>query len=251
MEAIEEPVKHTNGFMNHLLKFDSDTKGELLNVLQYSILGLIPVILFNKNILTLFPAASEEKGNIELVVEIVGEITTIFLGIFIINRLITYIPTYSEKTYSSLNLIQLVLIFLIIILNFQTELATKVDILVERVMELWTGVPADNKHKEKSGKVYVSQPISGNQPIPTHQNSRADYLGAHNQLIADPNMQQSANQSSTMYSQSLTPPAQIPTQQTQPVQNTPSVPQSNPPNFDSMYQEPMAANDGMGAFAAF
>ncbi len=97
MEVIEEPVKHTNGFMNHLLKFDGDTKGDLLNVIQYSILGLIPVVLFNKNILTLFPAAQEEKGNVELVVEVVGEIITIFLGIFLINRLITYIPTYSDK----------------------------------------------------------------------------------------------------------------------------------------------------------
>lgn len=245
MEVIEEPVKHTNGFMNHLLKFDGDTKGDLLNVIQYSILGLIPVVLFNKNILTLFPAAQEEKGNVELVVEVVGEIITIFLGIFLINRLITYIPTYSEKSYSSLNLIQLVLIFLVIILNFQTELATKVDILTERVMELWTGHSADKKNTDKPSKVYVSQPISGNQPIPTHQNSRADYLGSHNQLLANPNTQQSVGQSSIMYTQSLSPPppTQPAPQQTQPA------PQS--PNFDNMYQEPMAANDGMGAFAAF
>lgn len=245
MEVIEEPIKHTNGFMNHLLKFDSDTKGDLLNVVQYSALALIPVILFNKNVLTLFPAANEEKGNLELVVEIIGEITTIFMGIFLINRIITYIPTYSEKSYSSLNLIQLVLVFLIIILNFQTELATKVDILIERVIELWTGRPSDKKSHDKSSKVYVSQPISGNQPVPTHQNSRADYLGSHNQLLENPNTQQSVSQSNTMYSQSLNQPA--PSTQSAP----PTQPTQQAPNFDNMYQEPMAANDGMGAFAAF
>jgi hypothetical protein len=112
-------------------------------------------------------------------------------------------------------------------------------------MELWTGRPSDKKSHDKSSKVYVSQPISGNQPVPTHQNSRADYLGSHNQLLENPNTQQSVSQSNTMYSQSLNQPA--PSTQSAP----PTQPTQQAPNFDNMYQEPMAANDGMGAFAAF
>ena len=51
-----------------------------------------------------------------------------------------------------------------IILSLQTKLGDKVGILVDRVMELWEGKRGvDNKNKQGSGTIKVSQPISQNQ----------------------------------------------------------------------------------------
>ena len=44
MEDIEREVSSSgNSFMNHMLKFDVDTKTELLNAGQYFLLSLIPL----------------------------------------------------------------------------------------------------------------------------------------------------------------------------------------------------------------
>jgi hypothetical protein len=82
------------------------------------------------------------------------------MGLLIIHRIITFIPTYSGAKYPEFHIIFVVLAILMITMSLQTKLGEKVNILVERLMELWNGKPANPKKNGKNA-VKVSQPISG------------------------------------------------------------------------------------------
>jgi hypothetical protein len=85
-----------------------------------------------------------------------------FMGLLVIHRLITFIPTYSGTKYPEYNITFIVLAVLMITLSLQTKLGEKVGLLFDRVTELWNG--KTEKPGQKKGNVKVSQPIAGQQP---------------------------------------------------------------------------------------
>ena len=98
MESLEESSKSISsktGFFKHVFNFDDNSKSEILNIIQYALISLVPVIILNKIMQKYVPEADDEKGSIELLAEISIQVIVMFLGILIINRIITYIPTYS------------------------------------------------------------------------------------------------------------------------------------------------------------
>jgi hypothetical protein len=111
------------------------------------------------------PEADEEKGSPELLAEIVGQVIIMFLGILIIHRIITFIPTYSNEKYADFSVTSIILAMLVIVLSLQTKLGEKVSIIVDRIMEVWEGPKDQKKGKKGQGSVKVSQPISQNQPM--------------------------------------------------------------------------------------
>jgi hypothetical protein len=168
MESLDELSK-TSGkpsFFKHVFNFNDESKSEMLNIIQYAVLAVIPVIVLNKLMQKYVPEADDEKGSVEITAEILGQIVIMFLGILIIHRMITFVPSYSGEKYADFNVTSIVLAMLVIILSLQTKLGEKVSILVDRIMELWEG-PKDTKNGKngKKGNVKVSQPISQNQSM--------------------------------------------------------------------------------------
>ena len=168
MESLDELSK-TSGkpsFFKHVFNFNDESKSEMLNIIQYAVLAVIPVIVLNKLMQKYVPEADDEKGSVEITAEILGQIVIMFLGILIIHRMITFVPSYSGEKYADFNVTSIVLAMLVIILSLQTKLGEKVSILVDRIMELWEG-PKDTKNAKngKKGNVKVSQPISQNQSM--------------------------------------------------------------------------------------
>jgi hypothetical protein len=232
MESLDELSKTSSGkpgFFKHVFNFDEDSKAEMLNLVQYIVLALVPVIILNKLMQRYVPEADDEKGSLEITAEVLAQVLFMFFGILLINRIITYVPTYSGEKYPTWNVISAVLPMLVILISLQTKLGEKISILFERLMELWEGPKDTKKGKKGNGNVKVSQPISQNQMA----------------------MSQSLNSMGST-SISALPPAQ-PTQTQQ------------LPNYDQMYQqdstplvgaatpgmesfEPMAANAMSGGF---
>ena len=68
--------------------------------------------------------------------------------------------------YESMNLTSIVLAFLIIILSLQTKIGLKVNILYDRLLELWNG-KEENEKKENMGNSSI---------LSQHRTSQADYL---------------------------------------------------------------------------
>jgi hypothetical protein len=155
-----------NTFINHVFNTSDEGKAEVLNVIQYSLSAILPVVLLNKTIQKFVPEADIEKSSLELLAEIFIQIVVMFIGIVLIHRVITYFPTYSGYKYEAFNLTTVILAFLVIVLSLQTKLGIKVNILVDRVLELWNGPGAEKKKGRKEG-------MSGSQ---NHQPSQADSL---------------------------------------------------------------------------
>ena len=234
MESLDELSKVGSGkpgFFKHVFNFDEESKVEMLNIVQYSVLALIPIVIFNKIMQRFVPEADDEKGSMEIVAEVLAQVISMFLVILIIHRIITFIPTYSGEKYISFSVTNIILSMLVIILSLQTKLGEKVSILVDRVVELWEGQKDKKNNKKGNGNVKVSQPISQNQSA----------------------MNQSLNSMGSTSISTLPPPQATMTQQL--------------PNYDQMYQqdstplvgaatpgmetfEPMAANAGGTAFGS-
>jgi hypothetical protein len=156
----------TNGFLNHVFSTTDEGKAEILNVIQYSLSAVLPVVLLNKTIQKFIPEADIEKSSLEVLAEIFIQIVIMFVGVVLIHRVITFFPTYSGYKYEAFNLTTVILAFLVIVLSLQTKLGIKVNILVDRALELWNGPAAEKKQGRKEG-------MSGAQ---NHQSSQADSL---------------------------------------------------------------------------
>ena len=175
MDSLEETSKVSSKmtFFKYVFNFDEDSKHDMMNIVQYAVLAIIPIIILNKTMQKYVPEADEEKGSAEILAEVVFQIVFMFLGLFFIHRIICYIPRYSGTKYPEYHVVYNILSTLLILLSLQTKLGEKVSILFDRVVELWEGKGDDDKKKKdgKKGKgnVKVTQPISQGQSAVVNQ----------------------------------------------------------------------------------
>ncbi len=169
MEELGQKIGGNKTFLSHVFSTTEESKAEILNVVQYASMGVIPIVLLNKLIQRFIPEADPESSTLEIVVEIFLQLIVMFCGIIVIHRGITFLPTYSGFKYETLTLTNVILAFLIIILSIQTKMGIKVNILVDRVLELWNGSSSDEKRGARRN-VRTSSPVS------QHAHSQADYL---------------------------------------------------------------------------
>ena len=158
-----EIVKKT--FINHVFSTTEEGKAEILNVLQYAGLAIVPIVVLNKIIQRFIPDADPDKSSLEITVEILLQLLVIFVGIVFIHRSITFFPAYSGFPYGNLLLTNSILTFLIIVFSIQTKLGIKVNILVDRLYDLWNGT---------SYSAPVPAEKNGGRIRPTHRSSQAD-----------------------------------------------------------------------------
>jgi hypothetical protein len=158
-------------FFSHVFSGSEESKAEILNVIQYSSMAVIPVVVLNKLIQRFIPEAEVDKSSLELLAEIFIQLIVMFCGIIIIHRMITYFPTYSGFKYESLTLTNVIVAFLIIVLSIQTKMGIKVSLLAEQVMDLWNGSSSSEKPDAKKN-MRKREPMSGG----GHTSSQADYL---------------------------------------------------------------------------
>ena len=170
MEILHE-VKDSNkkSFLSHV--FDSSETGiaTVLNDLQYTFCAVFLVVILNKCVQKFIPDADDEKSSLEIFAEVFFQLILMIGGIIIIHRIITYIPTYSGFKYESLALTNVIIAFLIIVLSIQTKLGLKMNILVDRIYDLWNGPDDSKKDKVKNG-------VRVNKGQSAHTPSRADYI---------------------------------------------------------------------------
>ena len=242
-----DSMDDSKSFFKHVFNFDDDSKSEMLNIVQYAIIALIPVILLNKSMSNYVPEADDKKSSLELSAEIIIQIIVMFIGLLIIHRMITYAPTYSGVKYPDFNIVFIILAVLMITLSLQTKLGEKVSILVDRIMDLWNGTDSSKKKGKngKNGNVKVSQPISGQQ-----QQSSQMMMPQTQQTYTDGT---SINSLPTSSSSSSSSTQQMPNYDNMyQQQNTPLVGAATP-SMEGFSNEPMAANSvlGSGAFGSW
>ena len=240
------PTTSGNAIVKHIFKFDDETKSNLMNIAQYTVLAVIPVAILQNISEKVFPEYDASKGTMELLAEILGQSLMACIGLFFIHRVITAVPTFSGTAMGDINLFSIIVIFLLSSFMFDGKVEKKFKAISNRMMDLWDGTSekdTDNKKNKQQNqqqggnKVSVSQPISRG-GMPTHSPSRADYLNS-------PNAQMSATQM-------LPPPQQAP-QQTPPMGATGGGAGAGmQESYSNLPLEPAAYNSGGGSgFAAF
>jgi hypothetical protein len=241
MDATDD----SKSFFKHVFNFDDDSKSEILNIIQYALIALIPVILLNKSMSNYVPEADDKKSSVELSAEIVIQIIVMFIGLMIIHRINTFVPTYSGVKYPDFSIIFNILAVLMITLSLQTKLGEKVSILVERLMDLWNGTDSSKK-KSKSGNVKVSQPISGQQQMITGQIMMPQTQPTYTDGTSINSLPTSSTDSSTTQTQQMPNYDNMYQQQTTPLVGAAT------PGMEG-FSEPMAANSvlGGGAFGSW
>ena len=127
------PNASKKNFMNHVFKFDDDSKNEVLNTLQYLIMAIVLVSVLHTFLSSVMPEVAEEKGNVELLGETLVHAVAFFVGLFLIDRIITYVPSYSGVEYKPLNMITLALVFVALQLDSNSVLGNKIKLLAGRV----------------------------------------------------------------------------------------------------------------------
>ena len=234
MESLDEMTKTSSakeGFFKHVFNIDDESKGDILNIVQYSILGIIPIVLLNKFMQYYIPETDENKGNVELSVEVVLQVLIIFLGILLIHRLITYIPTYSGFVYEKFCVTNIILAVLIIVLSLQTKLGDKVNVLIDRLLDYMDGNKENPNGKKKKNKSQTTQP----QQVNSANNDNTTSINQLPTSNAIPPPQSLAQQTNTDFNAMF---AQ---------QNTPLVNASSPGSDGMAYENfgPMAANEAL------
>jgi len=143
MDSISDSVKSVQdeslGFFNYVFNFDDENKKRIMNMLQYTLLSVIPVLLILRGIKHLIPEDDESKGSFEILAESIGQVILIMLAIWITNKIINYIPTYSGEDYPKFNEISFVLPFILILATMQTKLGAKFNILIDRTINFIFG----------------------------------------------------------------------------------------------------------------
>jgi hypothetical protein len=150
--------KINDGFIQHVFNFDEDHRGEMLNILQYTFLSIIPLIVITKLTERIIPGVDIQKGSIEITGEILAEIFILFMGFYFTNKTITFIKPYSEVEYPTIVIQSLS--FMFIILSMNTKISNKVNVLFDRISTVWNGSNYYDDKKGKNMNVKVSQPLS-------------------------------------------------------------------------------------------
>lgn len=233
-------------FFKHVFSLDDDSKANIYNIVQYALLAIIPVVILNKTMQRFVPEADEEKGNLEILAEIIIQVISMFLGLLIIHRIIIYVPTFSKASYPDFNIIFIILAVLMITMSLQTKLGEKTNIIVDRLNDLWNGTTSGNNNKKgknnKKGNVRVSQPVSGNnQQMQMSQQSYADGTSINSLPTQD----------LALSSQSMNATQQLPNYNKMYVQDTTPLIGASTPGPMSEGFEPVAASEAIGGFSSF
>jgi hypothetical protein len=122
----------SDSFVSYITTITPVEKNELLNVFQYILLSLIPLVLFLKFMKEYMPSENPTKSSIEITTEVAIQLFLIFVVFWLIHKVILYIPTYSTVPYEKLNLIQLVLPVVFLLFCMKSSISEKMSILLER-----------------------------------------------------------------------------------------------------------------------
>jgi len=158
MEILNESTDSKKTFLSHVFSTTDEGVAELTNVIQYTTMGVVPIVVLNKIVNRFIPEADPEATTLELLAEMFIQIVIMLCGIIVIHRAITYFPTYSGFKYEGLVLTNVILVFLMIVLSIQSKIGLKANILYDRALELWNGPSEESKQNVKKN-VRVSQHV--------------------------------------------------------------------------------------------
>ena len=229
MESTDDNVKvpeKKEGFVDYVFGFHKPAKDELVNMIQYALYAIIPILLLLRLIEYVIPDYDPTKSYLENLAESLGQYGLILIGTWFIDRIVRYIPTWTKEPYHSFNYTFLIP-FILAISTRQTKIGLKLNAFMDKILGT-VGVKYDDKNPQPPAQPMNPAQLGPPPPISTQQDNHQTYNTAP--LLPD--------------NKDLT-----------------KMPSQPSPDFNAMYQhdntplqdakEPMAANDALGGFSSW
>ncbi len=142
-------------FFSYMVNLTQKDKSEMLNVVQYIALAIIPISLVVKMMKMYLPPFDDYKGSIEILIEVVLQLVVLLILFWFIHRLIVFIPTYSKESYSSMNVFHFILPFIFILFTLETTISKKANLLLKRAF-IYIGLEKENMQSlEEDEEIYT------------------------------------------------------------------------------------------------
>jgi hypothetical protein len=152
-------------FVSYMFSMSDGEKVELINMFQYIILAIIPILLIVRLMKNYIPPVSNTKGSVEVAVELVVQLVILVSFFFLIHKLILFIPTYTKQNYPSIQFFPVLLPLLFILFTLDKNMGEKAQLLLQRGFVL-LGINKENfegadLEEEEKNQAQVSQNVSG------------------------------------------------------------------------------------------
>ena len=141
---------------------DDNVKPSIINIIQYAATGIVPLLILNRTMQHLFPEVDDIKNNLELSVEILCQLTLLFVGIFFIDKFIRYFKAYSGDKYEDVSVLSMILPLMIILISVPSKLGEKLKIITGRILHSLN--IESEKHPEEEGEQITITPTFNTPP---------------------------------------------------------------------------------------
>ena len=187
-EQISEITQQIGGsdndksFVDYITSFSESEKAQLLNLVQYCGIAVIPLLAVLKLMKIYMPVNNPLKPTSELVFEVLIQLIVILVAFFFIHKLVLYFPTYSQVNYESFSLLSGMLPLLFLMFTLDTKISEKLNVLFDRLLEMLGIIKEpyeDNKEKGEKQENNASPPMkqSIQQPVKMQTTSIEELSG--------------------------------------------------------------------------
>ena len=133
---LDTKIISREGLFSKIFILNEKDKYDLMNLIQYILLAIIPIIIVLKVLKNYVPDDDEDKGTIELLIEILIQIIFIFVSFVFVHRIICVVPTYSGRDYPDISMFVIVLPLLFLLFTMHTKLGAKINMVYDRCMQM-------------------------------------------------------------------------------------------------------------------
>jgi hypothetical protein len=123
-----------SSFFDYITTITPNEKTQLMNLIQYGGLTILPILLVLKLMKLYVPSEDPFKASTELVIEVLVQLIVIVVSFFFIHKLVVYLPTYSGREYDKFSLLSGLLPLFFLMFTLDTKLGEKLNILLDRLL---------------------------------------------------------------------------------------------------------------------
>lgn len=125
---------NNKSFVDYITSFSSSEKAQMMNIVQYCGILVIPLLAVLKMMKIYMPINNPLKPTSELVFEVIVQLIVILVSFFLIHKFVLYFPTYSEVKYENFSLLSGMLPLLFLMFTLDTKISEKLNVLFDRFL---------------------------------------------------------------------------------------------------------------------
>jgi len=162
----------SKSFIDYITSFSSSEKAQMMNIVQYCGILVIPLLAVLKMMKIYMPINNPLKPTSELVFEVIVQLIVILVSFFLIHKFVLYFPTYSEVKYENFSLLSGMLPLLFLMFTLDTKISEKLNVLFDRFLGMLGLIKeplVDEEDSQQDGKNGNQQ--TAQEPIHTMQHT--------------------------------------------------------------------------------